>query len=306
MIILLSHVDRGIPSSSSSYCTFVVKIKKKFEHTRSNLFLFLHAMNTVSLFNKTLKNFLVDLKKWAPNDPVVKWARKTYMTTKRSDPMGPHRAWTEFAKKHPNFRDVIEARDLTWVEANSDVARLSSAALTNGGSVAASLRALQADQQEEFWRYVGSLTLLADTLNVVSEESMTTIQHFAEQCARDLMTTTGASTDENDQSRTATSGGGDDDRVVDDDAMLMVRATTTNSSVADTIRGDGATSVGSSMMMDDAQMAQMIQKTTEMMPKMLEQMGMNVSSEEMEGAARRIQSGPMMGIISTLMRQQMM
>lgn len=224
-------------------------------------------INTVSFFNKTLKSLLVELKEWAPNDPVVKWARKTYIEAKADDPAAPQRAWRAFFTKHGlEARTAVENTNVEWFAEHVPSA---------GGVPELSQKQIQAfaallDEQDklpELWRFVGSLVLLADTADTLTDDSMSTIQQFAQQCAADL---------------SIVPHGGDND----------VAAT-----------NDHPPAPPAPVDVSQLDMGQMLERTTAMMPKMLEQMGLQVSQEEMDGAVERLKSGPMMGILSTLMKQ---
>lgn len=170
-------------------------------------------MDTVSIFNKTVKSLLVDLKKWAPEDGAVKNVRKIYMKQKQDDENAPYNTFVEYIGNDDN-KDAIQ---------NKDTSHFTTPAIKG------LVDALTEEQQSKTWEYLQSLVLLTETSQAT--EALSLPETFGQE-------------------------------------------------------------------MD---FAAMIEKTTHLMPKLFEQMGMQVSEEEIQGAAKHIQSSNMMGIFSKIM-----
>ena len=185
-------------------------------------------METVSMFNKTVKSLLVDLKQWLPDDNGVRWLRKSYMSKKQEDEQRPMDLFTSFVAEN-SVREAIEAKDVAHFGDSS------LKAMKTGWDN------LTDDQRNKTWDYINTLLALSDATGQLSEDSVSTIETIAKQCAKDQEFT------------------------------------------------------------KDFDLSNMIEKTSHLMPKLFEQLGMNVSEDEIKDAAKQIQKTNMMGIFSTMM-----
>ena len=186
-------------------------------------------MDTVSIFNKTVKGLLVDLKAWAPSDTGVKWVRKAYMSKKQEDPNGPLNAFADFVSKAEN-RQAIENMDVEHLKTCPELKVFSG-----------TIDVLKEEQIGKVFDYLKTMLVVSDTIGTLSTDSIQTIEHMAQKCAKE-----------------------GDPQSID--------------------------------------IASVIEKTTMMMPKVFEQLGMQVSEEEIQGAAKHIQNSNMMNIFTTLMK----
>lgn len=192
-------------------------------------------MDTVSIFNKTVKALLVDLKEWAPADAAVKWLRKTYMEKKTTDPKGPMDVFVDFVKT-PEHREAI---------LNRDDAALRDSTHRRVQALRDTMGKLEGENKDKVWEYLNTLVMLTDTMGTLSNESIATIETIAKECASDMKGT-----------------------------------------------------------QEKVDIGAMIAKTTQMMPQVFKQLGMDVSEEEIQGAAEHIQNSNMLSIFSKLMASE--